>query len=1020
MNGVDKSLEFLQTLRYGLLRENLFLELRGIKEFEDQLGKRKGQTGVWIEYISKIRRDIEINRDGLSHEVAYMMDKTELNNELDEWKNRDAQEKQGIDDNNLELMYKQDYCLLILRRALSSTNRRVSSIWVEYLSFMEDYENFMEIKLSKRLIGLDLTEEYENSLKSCNDLDLWLRYNAYLRKSRLEFTNSRLVLDRSLKSLPIEQHHKIWERYLEYSMEMNIPELSISISRRFILFSYVEGIRMYIQALIDGGRYEECLDKLIDIVLKKEGNLRIQQTFEGLKKGVLVGGVNYKIGEMDDLIGLILVIITEYVLKIDYNKILTYTMNLMLEKLRTCDSRVYQDINNENIQDDEDQQKMKPIFRLTFGEVVCKVSEIFMKLANWEQVKSTFNFGIENCLFVYDFITIYDSLMMFSTIHLNRMLKSSQSLDSSLSNKNEYSPEIIENNILNLEKVIKDHKKLLFRTMVKSDTNNVSRWIEYINVLIQNETIEKKSHPSLEVVKVFEEALETIDFSIIKDKSKNVFWIFYASYMTSSIDNGHDRLDIDKKKSSKSDQLIDLARDIFERSLSEDYIEDYSLIWTEWIEMELRFGNFEEALNLSRRSICMAKEQKSKITLRNGRIWNLAADLEMSFGTLESSRALIEDLFESGMATANLLVTFGSYLRDKECYEESFSLYERSINCLTIQFSFGLWLDYIDSFISHYNNGLNIIKLFDDSDIDTTIYGNLKIDRLRDVFDQCLESLISWKKSSLKEKDRKYYLNCVFIAYGIYSAYEAKIGRVSRSFDILNRAMNELEDHDQHKLNLYSKWIKLTLKCRDISYTRKIFDMAIDDIKASDIIIRLSLRYINFELNMGEVNRVRSIFIFAGDLIPNIYLMNEHIEIFNKFWSSWNQFELEYGNEDTIKDMLRIKKNVALVSGHSNINSIQINQQREDQKSNDLMEQTESSDNNSEDRNTSSDSDDDIILSTSSDEQSDLNKKSDEEMSNSDSSSGSDSDLVSYSENESDSDLQIKQGDGNSNRDEEL
>ncbi|KAH8582617.1 protein with 8 HAT domains [Cryptosporidium sp. chipmunk genotype I] len=1014
MNGVDESLEFLQTLRYGLLKENLFLELRGIKEFEDQLGKRRGQIGVWIEYISKIRRDIEVSRDGLSHEIAYIVERTELNVELDEWRNREAQEKQGIDDNNLELMYKQDYCLLILRRALSSTNRRVSSIWVEYLSFMEEYENFMEIKLSKRLIGLDLSEEYENSLKSCNDLDLWLSYNAYLRKSRVEFTNSRLVLDRSLKSLPIEQHHKIWERYLEYIMEMNIPELSISVLRRFIIFSYVEGIGMYIQALIDGGRYEECLDRLVGIVLVKEGNLRLQETFEGLKKGVLVGGVNHKIGEIDDLIGLVLAIISEFVLKINSNKILEYTKNLMLEKLRTCDGRVYQEITNENAQD-ENKQKRDAIFRLTFGEVVCKVAQIFMKLADWEQVKSIFSFGVENCRFVYDFITIYDSLMMFSTIHLSRVLKLSQNVDPSLTNKDEYPKEIIENSILDLEKVLKDHKKLLFRTMVKSDVNNVSRWIEYINVLIQDETKEKKMHPSLNVVKIFEEALDTIDFEMVKDKSKNILWVFYASYMTSSIDNGHERLDLDKNKSDKSDQLIDLAREIFERGLSEDYIDDYSLIWTEWIEMELRFGNFEEALSLSRRSICMAKEQKSRATLKSARIWQLAADLEMSFGTLESSRALIEDLFESGMVTANLLVTFGAYLRSRECYEESFSLYERSINCLTIQYSFGLWLDYIDSFISHYNNGLSIIKLFDDSDKDSTMYGNLKIDRLRDVFDQCLESLTSWKRTNLKEKDRRYYLNCVFIAYGVYSAYETKVGRASRAFNILSRAMNELEDHDQHKLNLYSRWIKLTLKCRDISYTRQIFDMAIDEIKASDLLIRLSLRYINFELNMGEVNRVRSIFIFAGDLIPNIYLVNEHIEIFNKFWNTWNQFELEYGNEDTIKDMLRIKKNVALVSGHSNINSIQTNQ-KEYQNSNYTVEPAEPSGHNSEDKNTFSGSDEDIILSTSSDEQSVMSKESDKNMVDSNSDSDSDSD----SNSGSDSDSQIEQEDSNSYRNEEL
>ncbi|KAJ1609732.1 Syf1p [Cryptosporidium canis] len=971
MNGIGESLEFLQTLRNGFLREDLFLGLRGLKEYEDQISRRRGQVGVWIEYASKIRREIEIIREGLCHEVAYIVENTELNMELGEWIEREVQHRLMVDDETLKLMYMQDYCLLVLRRALSSTSRRVSSIWAEYLSFLQDYESYMESRLGKGLIGIDLMEEYEASLRSCNDLELWLSYNAYLCDSRLELTKSRQVLDRSLRSLPIENHHKIWERYLEYIMKMQIPELSISVLRRFLFFSYTEGIGMYIQALIDGGKYEECLDRLVDILMEKEGKLRIKETFDGLKGGILVGGMTYKVDEMDDLANLILEIISKYVLNMSLDKIMGYTSNLLQERLKNCDGRVYQEISNEEGPDGGVQQVGKAIYRLTFGEVVCKVAQIFMKLANWEQTRSTFSFGIDNCRFVHDFITIYDSLMMFSAIYLSRVLSSSQCLNPSSGNKDEE----VERGFSDLEKVVKDHRRLLFRTLVKADTNNVSRWIEYINVFIRE--TQDNNHPSLEVVKIFEEAIESIDFSQVKDKSKNVLWVFYASYMVRSIDNGHEKLDLSKSR-NLSDQLIGLARDIFERSLSEDRIEDFSLIWTEWIEMELRFGNFEEALELSRRSICMAKEQKSKKTLRSIRIWQLAADLEMSFGTLESSRALIEDLFESGMATAELLTSFGAYLRSKSCYEESFSLYERSMSCLTIQYSFGLWLDYIDSFISHYNNGLSIIKLFDNLESDPMEYGNLKIDRLRDVFDQCLESLSSWG-ARIRSSDRRYYLDCVFIAYGVYAAYEAKVGRVRRTFDILGRAMNELEDHDQHKLNLYSRWIRLTLKCRGTSYTRQVFERAIDDIKASDLLIRLSLRYINFELNMGEVNRARSIFIFAGDLIPNIYLLNDHIELFNKFWSTWDKFEREYGNEDTIKDMLRAKKNVALVSGQSSIHSDRPSGQNDVRFSNDSPGASDSSVDDT-DNSLDSDSDDDILLSSSSDEQSETGQESGKDL----------------------------------------
>ncbi|KAF7457136.1 Pre-mRNA-splicing factor SYF1 [Cryptosporidium felis] len=963
MNGVEENLRFLQTLRYDLLKDDLFRELKGFKVYEDQLGKRKGQVVVWTEYISKIQKEIEIKKEGLQHEIAYITEYNELNQDLESWMKMEVLAEFGVCKGDVQLLYMHDYCLLISRRALSSTNRRVPSIWSKYLNFVEDYEKFMENRISKRFLGLDLAQEYESALKSCNDADIWLNYSRYLRKSRIELTKSRHVLDKSLRSLPLELHHRVWEMYLEYITEMDIPELSISVLKRFLLFSYVRGIGMYIKALLEGEKFLECLEMLINVILEKEGKLRTQETIDGLNKGISYKNKSFVINNIDDLYELVLFIISENVLIIGLEDVKKFTNSLLNEKLKTSDDRIYQDIFQEN--------KVDNYYRLTFGELLIKVAQIFMKLAEWEYVYDIFDFGVENCKHIHDFTVIYDSLMMFSSVSLDRLLVSGQPSESnSLCNDNDR----IKHAITRLENIIKNHKKLLYRALLRNDSNNISRWIEYINIIIKNQ----KKKPSLEVVKIFEEAVQTIDFSKVKDKSKCVFWIYYALYMTSSIDNGHEIIIQGDNETNKKDQLIDLSRDIFERALREREIEDYSMIWTEWIEMELRFGNYDYALDLSRRSICMVKDQKNAKTLRNGQIWQLAADLEMSLGTLESSRAFFQGLFENGMLNSRLARSFGNYLREHGCFEESFSFYERSLNSLTLPYSFIVWLDYIDSFISHYNNGLNIIKLFEDekdnADIPGGNYGNAKIDRLRDVFEQNLDSLLEWKKN-IKRSDKDYYYDCLFISYSIYSAYEAKIGRVKRAFEIFERSIEQLEeDHgnenkDLYKVIIYSRWIDLTLKCMDISYTRKIFERAMDDIKASDILIRFSLRFANFELNLGEVNRVRSIFMFAGDLIPNIYLEKEHINTFNRFWSAWNQFELEYGNEDTIKDMVRVKKNIPLISGHSSFHSSEIGKIHKSKRS--RGEQDMSNSNATEDRaetGSGSDSDsDEILLSSSSD-----------------------------------------------------
>lgn len=65
----------------------------------------------------------------------------------------------------------------------------------------------------------------------------------------------------------------------------------------------------------------------------------------------------------------------------------------------------------------------------------------------------------------------------------------------------------------------------------------------------------------------------------------------------------------------------------------------------------------------------------------------------------------------------------------------------------------------------------------------------------------------------------------------------------------------------------------------------------------------MCLRYAKLEQRLGEVDRARAIFVHGSSLAnPRVH---------RDFWTDWNAFEVKHGNEETFREMLRIKRSVA-------------------------------------------------------------------------------------------------------------
>ncbi|KIH42740.1 hypothetical protein ANCDUO_27272 [Ancylostoma duodenale] len=56
------------------------------------------------------------------------------------------------------------------------------------------------------------------------------------------------------------------------------------------------------------------------------------------------------------------------------------------------------------------------------------------------------------------------------------------------------------------------------------------------------------------------------------------------------------------------------------------------------------------------------------------------------------------------------------------------------------------------------------------------------------------------------------------------------------------------------------------------------------------------------ERTLGEIDRARAIFAHASEICdPKVH---------GHFWDTWMDFEVKHGNEDTLREMLRVKRSV--------------------------------------------------------------------------------------------------------------
>jgi len=151
----------------------------------------------------------------------------------------------------------------------------------------------------------------------------------------------------------------------------------------------------------------------------------------------------------------------------------------------------------------------------------------------------------------------------------------------------------------------------------------------------------------------------------------------------------------------------------------------------------------------------------------------------------------------------------------------------------------------------------------------------------------------------------------------MYAQLEEDHGLARRSMAILERATQVVADED--KFEMFTVYIAKATANFGLPATRPIYEKAIEGkisrsfssfplnvhyflVLPDKQTAEICLRFAALERKLGEIDRARAIYAHASQFCDP--------RVNPRFWTEWNNFEIETGSEDTFREMLRIKRSV--------------------------------------------------------------------------------------------------------------
>lgn len=319
---------------------------------------------------------------------------------------------------------------------------------------------------------------------------------------------------------------------------------------------------------------------------------------------------------------------------------------------------------------------------------------------------------------------------------------------------------------------------------------------------------------------------------------------------------------------------LDTGRVIFEKAVKVPFksVAELAELWCEWAEMELRSELFDKSVEV----MAKATQAPKKSTVdyfdetlspqqrihKSWKLWSFYVDLVESVASLEETKKVYERIFELRIATPQTVVNYANLMEEHKYFEDSFKIYERGLDLFSYPVAFELWNLYLTKAVDR----------------------KIGIERLRDLFEQALDGCPPKFAKPL---------------YLMYGNLEEERGLARHAMRIYERATRAVSDED--RFEMFEFYITKSASNFGLTSTRPIYERAIAALPDQEA-KEMCLKFAEMERRLGEIDRARAIYGHASQFCDPRRNAD--------FWQKWEAFEVQHGNEDTFKEMLRIKRSV--------------------------------------------------------------------------------------------------------------
>jgi pre-mRNA-splicing factor SYF1 len=683
---------------------------------------------------------------------------------------------------------------------------------------------------------LQVTSTFERALAFMHKMPrIWQMYLDFLVHKRRSVTLSRTTFDRALVSLPVTQHDHIWPAYINFVKQPHIPpETTKRVFRRYLKIEPDEA-EQYIDFLIQleqPGEAAILLCKLIndDGFISKQGQTR------------------------HDLWMKLCHISSKYP-----DRVTLRVENIIRAALAKFTHEV--------------------------GKLWVALADYHARLGHFEKAHDVFEEAIQSVVTVRDFGIIWDAYIEFEYSLIAAQMKkikaaSETETPSETKKKKKKSKshamgaielqaerESLEMRLARYDDLLSRQKILISDVILRQNPHNVAEWHKRISLF--------DDQPKLQVAE-FTSALATVDPLKASGKPQTL-WIRFALFWE---EHGQ----------------ITGARQVFSKAVQVKFkaVQQLTAVWTAYVEMELRaadeadgdcsaeqkrardliqqatavppnYKNVERQIRAEKRSSDSSTSLTPQDKLfKQIKLWSLYADIEESYGTFETAKAVYERMYELKIASPLTVLNYAAFLEEHHRYEDSFRAYERGLDMFPFPHALDIWVMYLTKFLARYEA--------------------TKTERARDLFEQAVENVPPANARVL---------------YLMYAEFEEKHGMARHTMHIYDRATRAVPD-DQ-KSGVFNLYIRKAAQFFGITKTREVFERSIEVVPDKEV-REFCMRYARLETRLGEYDRARAIQTHCAQFCDP--------RSDTAFWKAWKSFEEAHGNTETFKEMLRIRKSV--------------------------------------------------------------------------------------------------------------